>query len=412
MSEKITQMREQRAKLIADQRAMLDKAEKEKRDLGTEESSAYDEMQKRQEALGQSIEREAKLQEAERQMAAESDAAREAAREIEKRDGGQASASLRDTPEYRAAFWGVLRSGAIGPDEMRALQAGSGVDGGALIGPETFVAMVIKAMDDMVFIRQQATKFTITNSASLGVPTLDTDPADADWTTELQTGSEDTATKFGKRELTPHPLAKLVKISKELLNVSAIPVESLMVNRVAYKHAVTQEKAFLLGSGAGQPLGLFTASALGIPTSRDVSTGNAATYPTFDGLIEAKYSVKAQYWPKAQWLFHRDALKGLQKLKDGDGAYIWRQSVRDGEPDTLLGRPFMMSEYCPNTFTTGLYVGLFGDFSHYWIVDSMAMTFQRLLELFALTNQIGILTRQQTDGMPVLAEAFARVKLA
>ena len=78
----------------------------------------------------------------------------------------------------------------------------------------------------------------------------------------------------------------------------------------------------------------------------------------------------------------------------------------------LLGRPMVMSEYAPNTFTTGLYVGMFADFSHYWIADSLALQIRRLNELFALTNQIGIIGRLESDGMPVLAEAFARVKLA
>ena len=71
-----------------------------------------------------------------------------------------------------------------------------------------------------------------------------------------------------------------------------------------------------------------------------------------------------------------------------------------------------MSEYAPNTFTTGLYVGLLGDFSHYWIADALEMTVQRLVELYAGTNQTGFIGRLETDGAPVLEEAFARVKLA
>lgn len=78
----------------------------------------------------------------------------------------------------------------------------------------------------------------------------------------------------------------------------------------------------------------------------------------------------------------------------------------------LLGSPFNMSEYAPNTFTTGQYVGIFGDFSNYWIADALDMQVQRLVELYAATNQTGLIGRMETDGMPVLAEAFARVKLA
>lgn len=174
---------------------------------------------------------------------------------------------------------------------------------------------------------------------------------------------------------------------------------------------MTEEKGFLTGSGAQQALGVFTVSDQGITTGRDVATGNTTSSPTFDGLIEAKYSLKPQYWGRAEWMFHRDAVKKLAKLKDGEGRYIWQESVRVGEPDRLLGLPFILSEFAPNTFTTGLYVGILADWSKYWIADSLSMQVQRLSELYAESNQIGFIGRLEVDGMPVIEEAFVRVKL-
>ena len=188
--------------------------------------------------------------------------------------------------------------------------------------------------------------------------------------------------------------------------------EALVINRLSYKFAVTQEKAFLTGNGVGQPLGVFTASVSGISTGRDVSTGNTTTSVTFDGLMEVKYALKSQYWSRGRWLLHRDLMKQLVQAKDGEGQYIYRQSVRAGEPDTLLGLPMTLSEWAPNTFTTGKYVGILGDFSHYWIADALSMQVQRLNELYAETNQVGFIGRLETDGAPVLEEAFVRVKLA
>ena len=72
--------------------------------------------------------------------------------------------------------------------------------------------------------------------------------------------------KFGKRELHPHPLAKRIKISNDLIRRSVLPSESIVRDRLAYKFAITQEKAFLLGHGANQPLGVFVASDDGIST--------------------------------------------------------------------------------------------------------------------------------------------------
>lgn len=79
---------------------------------------------------------------------------------------------------------------------------------------------------------------------------------------------------------------------------------------------------------------------------------------------------------------------------------------------SILDMPFLVSEFAPNTFTTGLFVGILGDFSRCWIADSLSMQVQRLTELYAATNQTGFIGRLETDGMPVLEEVFARVTLA
>jgi HK97 family phage major capsid protein len=159
-------------------------------------------------------------------------------------------------------------------------------------------------------------------------------------------------------------------------------------------------------------LGLFTASDLGIPTSRDIATDNTTTAITADGLINALYGLKEGYQRNARWLFHRDVVKAIRKLKDGDGQYLWAPGIALNQPDTILAKPFLMSEYAPNTFTTGKYVGIVGDFSYYWIADDLNIEIQRLVELYAATNQIGFVCRYAGDGMPVLGEAFARVTLA
>ncbi|MHB8077438.1 phage major capsid protein, partial [Desulfosporosinus fructosivorans] len=159
-----------------------------------------------------------------------------------------------------------------------------------------------------------------------------------------------------------------------------------------------------------KPLGVFTASPQGISTARDVSTGNTAITIGADGLIDAKYALKAQYRKSAQWIFHRDAIKMIRKLKDGNGDYLWKAGLSD-KPDTILELPFNESEYAPNTFTTGLYAGILGNFKFYWIADALNMQVQRLVELYAATNQTGFIGRLESDGMPVMEEAFVRVKL-
>lgn len=415
MSAKLKELRDARGQAVADARAILDKADAEKRSVSPEENVKYTELFTKQEELRGAIEREENLVRAEREAAEATLRTADNERGLARGKAGDQGAEVRgprDSDEYRAAFSKLLSQGArsLSDAEARALQADSDTAGGFTVAPQQFVAQLIKNIDDLVFVRQRATKFRVSSSESLGAASLAADPADSDWTTELATGSEDSTMSFGKRELKPHPLAKRLKVSNKLLRQVA-GTDALVRDRLAYKFAISQEKAFMTGSGSNQPLGIFTASANGITTARDVSTGNAATAPTMDGLISAKYSLKGQYWNRADWIFHRDVLAVVSKLKDGEGQYLWRESVREGEPDRLLGRPVMMSEYAPNTLTTGLYVGILGDFSQYWIADALDMQVQVLKELYAETNQTGYIGRLETDGMPVLPEAFARVKL-
>lgn len=408
----LRELREKRAKLIKDARAILDKADTEKRSMTTEEQTQYDTMFAEADGLRSRIANEERSRDAERELEELAGANEERNRGT----GGDRGERRDQVANVILAFRSFLVSGSAGTgegaEELRSLSAGVNTEGGYIVTPEQFIASLIKAIDDEVIIRTLATVLPMTTGASIGIPTLDSDPADPDWTTELSTGSEDSDMKFGKRVMQPHPMAKRIKISQKLLQTAALPAETLVRARLAYKFGIAQEKAYMTGNGDKRPLGIFTASNAGIPTSRDVSDENGATAPTTNGLINAKYMLKPGYWNNANWFFHRDVVKEIAKLKDSDGQYLWRESIRDNEPDRLLGRPVRMSEFAPNTLTTGQYVGAIGDFSNYWILDSLMMQLQRLNELYAETNQVGFIGRYEGDGAPVLAEAFVRVKLA
>lgn len=408
MSNYVKELLEKRAKAVSQGREILDRAEAEKRSLTSEESANYDKYISEANQLDETAKRYSQQEKAETLLNSMGSEQTSSGKGAEKKSSGT------DSAEYRAALQSYFVRGeqAIKADEVRALSQGSLPDGGFLVPREQFVNTLLKFVDDTVQLRGMATIFKLEKAASLGYPTLDTDMSDSDWTSEVGTVQEDTAMKVGKRELSPNMLAKLAKLSMKLLQNSAIPADTLVLQRLGYKFAVTEEKAFILGNGAAQPLGFMVPSNLGVPTSRDISTDNTTSSPTIDGLKNAKFALKQPYWGKAAWMFHRDAVLRISKLKDAENRYIWAESTREGEPDRLLGIPVKYSEFMPNTFTTGQYVGALADFSFYHIAEAMNFQVQRLNELFALNSQIGFIGRQEVDGMPALAEAFVRVKLA
>lgn len=406
MSMRIIEMRQERAELVNQARAINEAANG--RDFTAEEQQKYDNIMADVDKKKAHIDRLEKLEAQESELS-------QSQGHLERPDPAQANQAKdqRSTPEYRAAYERFLIDGkaALSPVEIKAMQADSDTAGGYLVMPQQMVNELLKNVDDSVVIRQFARGFQLKQAKSLGVPTLETSFSDADWTTELRTGNEDDLT-LGKRELRPHPLAKRAKISNTLLRLSANGAESIVRERLAYVFGATLEKAYMTGNGQGKPLGLFTASADGITTARDVSAGNTATEVSGDGLINALMSLKEAHQAKARWIFHRDVISQIRKLKDLNGVYLWQPGITGGAPDRILEKAYSMSEFAPNTLTTGQYVGLVGNLEYYWYADALDMQIQRLVELYAETNQTGFIGRYEGDGMPVLAEAFARVKLA
>ena len=287
--------------------------------------------------------------------------------------------------------------------------------GGYLTTPTQISKNIIQIINNLVFIRQMAKIETVKTAQSLGVRQVTTQPSDAAWTTEIGVTNPDTAMGFGQRALTPNLLAKLINVSIRTLQIAS-DVTSLVDERLAYKFAVAEENAFLNGSGTNQPLGVYTPSASGIPTSTDsvVSTSGAPTVISPDLLIGAKYNLKQPYLegPSVAWVFSRPVASAIRLLKDSYNRYLW---VDGGglasAPSTLLDVPVKISEYSPSVLTNSAYVGILGNFSYYEICDVEEMEIQRLVELFAGNHEVGFLGRRWLDGAPVLGEAFTRLIL-
>jgi len=296
--------------------------------------------------------------------------------------------------------------------EGRALQGDLDPSGGFLVPDQEFITSLIEAVRNRSFMRGLASVRPLGRAEALVLPRLGTRPEDSTWQGEINTVNEDTALDFDLITIAPHKSAKLERISMDLIDDSPMGVESIVTDQFGYVFGITEEQAFLTGNGAGQPLGVMVASALGISTARDYSTDNTNTTIEADNLIGQTTNLNAGYRENATWLFARPVIREIRQLKDGNGTYLLQPGLAFGTPGTILGFPFFESEYMPSTFTTGLYLGILGDFRRgYTIVDKMSFTMQRLVELYAATHQIGLIGRMRVGGAPVLEEAFTRVTL-
>lgn len=384
--------KEKRAQLIAEMRAINETLIAEKRDFTEDEKKSYSEKEAEVRKLSAEIaaeERENELKGFVSELPAQA-------------NPDQRSAGNDEMAEFRSFL-------LTGNKEKRT--ALTTTDNG-VIAPEKFVKDVIEILEKEATFYGMVDKIPVTGAGSLGIPYEEVDASDADWTDEVPEAeiTADSSYKFGKRELVPTDLTKLVKISKKLLKGSAIAIDQLIRNKLVSKVLAAFESGILNGTGTKQPLGVFTASADGVPTSRDVSTAGAAIVA--DDLIKTKMNLRPGYRKNAEWAISTDILLDIMLLKDNDGQYIWKPGLRDGDPDKLLGLPVHESEYAPSAKTAGSYVAVLGNFRKYYKFATWeGFDIQVLNEKFATKNQVGFLVHTLADGQPANAEAFSRLKI-
>ncbi|HEY1064991.1 MAG TPA: phage major capsid protein, partial [Pirellulales bacterium] len=252
-------LREERAAKINKARELRDKAAGEKRSLNTEERAQLDSLMKAAEDLLAQAKQLETLAAAEQSLddpATEGNGAPPAGGDpgaggTRSHKKGQPTktgpdgatpntpeyraAQRRNTPEYRSAFrrWCVDGTAAFSPEERRDLSANNDVQGGYMVAPEQFMTELIAAIEDECILRGLVRVINLKGAGSISAPTKTSRMSDAEWTSEVATGSKDTALAFGKRSLTPHPLAKRALVSETLLRLSALPADSIVMQAIA-----------------------------------------------------------------------------------------------------------------------------------------------------------------------------------
>lgn len=219
-----------------------------------------------------------------------------------------------------------------------------------------------------------------------------------DWITENGAYPK-TDAEFGQTSLAAHKLGGIIQVSEELLQDSAINMESYLARKIALGMDNKEKVAFTTGTGTGQPTGYVTGLTAGAN-----STTTAVDAVTADELFDIWHDLKEEYRANAVWRMNDLTLKSISALKDGNGVYLF-PTLRDGSKPTLFGKQIVIDDSLPN-MATGAKFLVVGDFSYYQIGDRGDMTIQRLNELYAENGLIGYKVTARVDGKRLLDEAF------
>lgn len=388
---KVLELKEKRAKAWEAAKAFLDSKQESNGLMSAEDAATYDKMEAEVVDLGKEIDR------LERQAVIDAELAKATSTPITNKPNTQPGGETktgRATDEYKRAFWNSMRN-KNSYEIQNALSIGTDSEGGYLV-PDEYEKKLVEALEDEVFFRSLATVIK-TSSGDRKIPIV-TSKGEAAWIDEGGQFAE-SDDSFGQTSIGAHKLATMIKVSDELLNDSVFNIEQYISKEFGRRIGTKEEEAFFIGDGTGKPIGIF--NKIG---GADIGVTAATTSITFDDVMDLYYSLRAPYRNKATWLLNDSTVKVIRKLKDGNGNYIWQPSVREGEPDRILNRPYRTSIYVPE-LAAGNRVMAFGDYSYYWIADRQGRSFKRLNELFATTGQVGFLASERVDGKLILSEA-------
>ena len=391
----IFELRTKRAKALEATKAFLESHRNSDGFLSVEDDAIYSGMEDDITNLGKEISRLERLEqmdsELSRPVTTPITEKPERTREMDNKTG-------RASDAYKKAFWNQIRSkNTLTPELRNALEEGEAAEGGYLV-PDTFEQTLVQALTENGVVRAHAR--VITTSGGLHKIPVVASHGSASWIDEEGDYIESDES-FGQVQLDAHKVGTVIKVSEELLQDSAFDLESYISAEFSRRIGDKEEDAFLNGDGSAKPTGILNATNGGTVGV----TAAAAAAITADELVDLYYSLKAPYRKNAIWILNDATIKLIRKLKTGDGQYLWQPGIKDGEVNTILGRPYFTSPFMPIA-AAGAKSIIFGDFNYYWIGDRQGITFRRLNELYAGKGQVGFMASKRLDGKTVLSEAI------
>ncbi len=300
--------------------------------------------------------------------------------------------------DYKNAFEEYARKGlsALTGEKLAALQVGTDSEGGYIV-PESFETRIVELLQSANPFRGVSN--VIRTASDRNIPVESSVGSFAYVAEEGAYGTSDPA--FGRVIIGAHKSGGIIKVSEELLQDAFFNLESYLSNVAGRRFATLEEQSFCTGNGTSAPQGIFT------PTYGNNVDGavSASAAITGNDLIDVFHSLGRAYRQGASWVMGDDAVKIVRKLVDGDGQYIWQPGLVAGAPDTIFGRPVIVTEYAPSAAPDAKSI-VFGDMQYYTIADRSGISAQKLNELYAANGQVGYKFSARNDAKVILGDAF------
>lgn len=271
--------------------------------------------------------------------------------------------------------------------EARA-QSLSGSAGGYTV-PQGFLNQLETSLLAFGGMREVATIIRTGEGNDLPIPTVsDHSNVGAILAENTQVAEQDVT--FGQITLKAYKYSsKLIRVSAELLQDTAIDLESFIGGALGERIARILNTHFTTGDNSSKPQG--------ISASGSSVTAAATGAVTYAELVDLQHSLDPAYRANARFMMHDSTFKAIRKLVDDQNRPIFQPDISASSPGTLLGSPIVINQDVA-TMAASAKAIYFGDFSKYIIRDVQDFTLLRLEERYADYHQVGFVGFSRHDG--------------
>lgn len=322
-----------------------------------------------------------------------------------------------DHAELNKALRSFIRHGDASGFSQKAMSVGSDPHGGYWVDAG-LSSSITRTIFETSPIRQIARIVQVDSEAFEEI--LDRNEAGASWVSETESRPETTTPEIGKSRIPANELYAAPRITQQLLDDAKVDLVQWISDKISDKLSRTENTAFVSGNGVGRPRGFLSYTAV---TTADATrawdniqyipsgaSGSFTSSNSGDALLSLQFSLKAGYRQNAVWLMNSSTLAAVRKLKDGQGNYLWQQSVIASEPSLLLGHKVVVAEDMPSVSANSLSIA-FGDFGRgYTIVDRVPM--RMLRDPFTSKPYVIFYVYKRTGCDLVNSEAIKVLKMA
>lgn len=284
-------------------------------------------------------------------------------------------------------------------------------EGGFLV-PEEFRADVLSLSLETGIVRPRAQVVPMATNR-LKYPTIDDTSHTssvmggftAEWTDEgAEIGESDA--KFGTIALDAKKLSMYTEAPNELIADSAISFDAFVRNSLPQVVSYFEDDAFLVGNGAGRPLGVLnTGNAASVAVAKE--TGQPADTIAWENLAKMYARMLPSSLPRAVWVANIETFPELATMAlsvGTGGSAIWINNGAEGPPMTILGRPVLFTEKASALGDLGDIN--FIDFGYYLIGDRQMMTVDSSPHYKFRNDKTSFRITSRVDGRPWLQSAL------